>query len=198
MGRSTRSSLVFGVILILLGALFLVFQLFPQLGQWIKWSTGWPLIIVGVGLVFLVAAVLSGASGLAIPGTIIGGVGGLMWWQNLTGNWNSWAYAWALIPGFVGVGIILQGFLCGKIRGAITGGGWLILISLIMFFLFGSFLGGMELFGAYWPILLIILVLMLIGAIPTWPHSRAWGYGPSGGLGLVLIIVIILLLMGRL
>jgi hypothetical protein len=47
-------------------------------------------------------------------------------------------------------------------------------------------------------ILLIILVLMLIGAIPTWPHSRAWGYGPSGGLGFVLIIVIIMLLLGRL
>jgi len=47
-------------------------------------------------------------------------------------------------------------------------------------------------------ILLIILVLMLIGVIPTWPHSRTWGYGPSGGLGLVLIIVIILLLLGRL
>jgi Protein of unknown function (DUF3309) len=47
-------------------------------------------------------------------------------------------------------------------------------------------------------ILLIILILMLIGAIPTWPHSRSWGYGPSGGLGLVLIILIILLLMGRL
>jgi Protein of unknown function (DUF3309) len=47
-------------------------------------------------------------------------------------------------------------------------------------------------------ILLIILVLMLIGAIPTWPHSRTWGYGPSGGLGLVLIIVIVLLLLGRL
>jgi hypothetical protein len=47
-------------------------------------------------------------------------------------------------------------------------------------------------------ILLIILVLMLVGAIPTWPHSRTWGYGPSGGLGLVLIIVIILLLLGRL
>ena len=76
MERSTRSSLVLGIILILLGALFLVFQLFPQLGQWINWSTGWPLIIVGVGLVFLVAAVLSGASGLAIPGTIVGGIGG--------------------------------------------------------------------------------------------------------------------------
>lgn len=47
-------------------------------------------------------------------------------------------------------------------------------------------------------ILLIIVVLMLIGAIPTWPHSRSWGYGPSGGLGLVLLILIILLLMGRL
>ncbi len=47
-------------------------------------------------------------------------------------------------------------------------------------------------------ILLIILVLMLVGAIPTWPHSRSWGYGPSGGLGLVLIIVIVLLLLGRL
>lgn len=47
-------------------------------------------------------------------------------------------------------------------------------------------------------ILLIILILILIGAFPTWPHSRNWGYGPSGGLGLVVIILIILLLMGKL
>jgi hypothetical protein len=46
-------------------------------------------------------------------------------------------------------------------------------------------------------ILLIVLILMLIGAIPTWPHSRSWGYGPSGGLGLVVIVIIVLLLMGR-
>jgi len=46
-------------------------------------------------------------------------------------------------------------------------------------------------------ILLIILVLLLIGAIPTWPHSRGWGYGPSGGLGLLLVILIILLLLGK-
>ena len=46
-------------------------------------------------------------------------------------------------------------------------------------------------------ILLIILILILIGAIPTWPHSRGWGYGPSGGLGLVLIVLIVLLLMGK-
>lgn len=47
-------------------------------------------------------------------------------------------------------------------------------------------------------ILIIILVLMLIGSVPTWPHSRSWGYYPSGGLGLVLLVLIILLLMGRL
>ena len=45
--------------------------------------------------------------------------------------------------------------------------------------------------------LLIVLVLLLIGAIPSWPHSRSWGYGPSGGVGLVLIIVLVLFLMGR-
>jgi hypothetical protein len=47
-------------------------------------------------------------------------------------------------------------------------------------------------------ILLIVLVLLLIGAIPQWPHSRNWGYGPSGGLGVVLIVVVALLLLGRL
>ncbi len=46
-------------------------------------------------------------------------------------------------------------------------------------------------------ILLIVLILLLVGALPTWPHSRAWGYGPTGGLGLVLLIVLVLLLMGR-
>jgi hypothetical protein len=46
-------------------------------------------------------------------------------------------------------------------------------------------------------ILIIILVLILIGALPTWPHSRSWGYYPSGGLGLILLIVLILFLMGR-
>ena len=46
-------------------------------------------------------------------------------------------------------------------------------------------------------ILLIILVLLLLGAIPAWPYSRSWGYGPTGGLGLVLIIVLILVLMQR-
>jgi hypothetical protein len=47
-------------------------------------------------------------------------------------------------------------------------------------------------------VLVVLLVLMLVGALPTWPHSRNWGYGPTGGLGLLLVILIVLLLLGRL
>jgi len=47
-------------------------------------------------------------------------------------------------------------------------------------------------------ILLVVLILLLIGAAPTWPHSRSWGYAPSGVLGVVVVIVLVLLLMGRL
>ena len=46
-------------------------------------------------------------------------------------------------------------------------------------------------------ILLVVLILMLIGAFPAWPHSRGWGYGPTGGLGLVLLVVVVLLVLGR-
>lgn len=46
-------------------------------------------------------------------------------------------------------------------------------------------------------ILLVLLILLLIGALPAWPHSRAWGYAPSGGLGLVVVILLVLLLLGR-
>lgn len=47
-------------------------------------------------------------------------------------------------------------------------------------------------------ILIVVLILMLLGALPTWPHSRQWGYYPSGGLGLIILILIILILLGRL
>ena len=52
--------------------------------------------------------------------------------------------------------------------------------------------------SAMGTILLVILILMLLGAVPTWPHSRSWGYAPSGGLGLVVLILLVLILTGRL
>jgi hypothetical protein len=47
-------------------------------------------------------------------------------------------------------------------------------------------------------ILLVVIVLMLIGVLPTWPHSASWGFAPSGGLGLVLVVIVVLILLGRL
>ena len=46
-------------------------------------------------------------------------------------------------------------------------------------------------------VLLVLLILMLLGALPTWPHSKSWGYAPSGGLGLVLVILLVLVLLGK-
>ena len=95
---------------------------------------------------------------------ILGGIGGLLYWQVVTGRWASWSYAWALIPGFVGVGMIVAGLLesRGKRGELFRGGGTLLLISLILFAIFGSFLGGFFGLGKYWPLLLVVLGLFLL------------------------------------
>jgi hypothetical protein len=166
MARS-RSSLVSGLLLILLGLLFLSYQLAPGWWSWFNVELSWPLIVVAVGVFLLVLGLLVGQPGLAVPACIIGGIGALLYWQNATGNWASWAYAWALIPGFVGVGIILAALLGeGRLRDGLSSGGNLLLISMVLFAIFGSFLGGLDLFGPYWPVLLIALgVLILFRAL---------------------------------
>lgn len=163
MESRTRSSAAWGVLLILLGLAFLSYQLMPNLWSWLNVEVGWPLIVIGVGVFLLVFGLLAGAPGMAIPACIVGGIGALLYWQNATGNWESWAYAWTLIPGFVGIGVILNGLLGGdKMRDALEGGGWLLIISLILFAIFGSMLGGGNILGPYWPALLILAGLLIL------------------------------------
>jgi hypothetical protein len=162
MDRNRRSSIAIGAVLILLGLFFLIVQAVPGLRFWMI-EASWPLIIVGVGVLLLVIGLLANVPGMAVPACIVGGIGLLLYWQNATGYWESWAYAWALIPGFVGVGIILTGLLEGKPRSALEAGAWLIVISLILFAIFGSFLGGPAILGKYWPVLLILLGLLSLG-----------------------------------
>jgi hypothetical protein len=156
--RRHRSRLAGGLVLILLGAWFLVTQWVPELQIW----QSWPWIIMGVGGLLLIIGLLAGVPAMAVPACIVGGIGGVLYWQNATGNWDSWAYAWTLIPGFVGVGIVVSGLLGGETRQSIRGGGWLILISLVLFAVFGSLFGGRGLLGPYWPALLILLGLLLL------------------------------------
>ena len=156
-----KSSIVAGVILILVGSFFLAVPYFPNISNILDIAGHWPLIIISVAALFLIAAFL-GASGLAIPGALIGGLGGLLYYQNLTGDWASWAYAWTLFPGFVGVGIIIARIIDKQPRKGLQAGGTLILISLIMFLVFGSFLGGAASLSLLWAILLIGLGLRLL------------------------------------
>lgn len=159
MDRRRRSSSIAGVLLILLGAWFLAVQLVPQLQGWFEW----PLIIVGVGAFLLIFGLAVGSPEMAVPACVVGGIGGLLYWQNATGNWETWAFAWTLIPGFVGVGILLAGLLGGQgqdLKGGVT----MILISATMFLVFGSFFGALGLgpLGDYWPLLLVGLGLLIL------------------------------------
>jgi hypothetical protein len=158
-----RSSAVIGLLLILLGIAFFAGQFFPGLWTWFG-GFSWPLIVIAVGILLLIIGLATAAPGLLVPACIVGGIGGLLYWQNATGNWESWAYAWALIPGFVGVGTVLLGLVTRNGR-TTTGGLWLILVSLVLFAVFASFLGGFNFLGAYWPVLLIALgILSLLRA----------------------------------
>ncbi|MGE5530717.1 MAG: hypothetical protein ACM3VW_01200, partial [Bacteroidota bacterium] len=80
MTSSQRSALAGGLVLILLGIVFLAGQLIPGLWSWVT-EASWPLIVVGVGVFLLIIGVLANAPGMAIPACIVGGIGMLLWWQ---------------------------------------------------------------------------------------------------------------------
>ena len=126
----------------------------------------WPFIVIGVGGVFLLAALLTRTGGLAIPGCIVGGIGGILYYQTISGNWASWAYLWTLIPGFVGVGIIIAGLLSRDRVRFDTGGLILIAISAMGFVIFGGSFGLNLGMNTLWPLFLIgIGVITLISAL---------------------------------
>ncbi len=161
MNRTRRSRLALGILLILLGIAFLAARAFPILSTWIQIDFTWPVIIIAVGVFLLLLGLLVGAPETAVPASVVAGIGGILFWQNSTGNWDSWAYVWALIPGFVGVGILLSALFGGRIKGSLSGAAWLIFISLILFGVFASFFGHLGVFGAYWPVLLILLGIIV-------------------------------------
>ncbi len=156
-----RGNIAAALTLIGIGAWFLALEIVPTLKGFAYGAQTWPLPIIGIGLFLALIALLSWTPGLFVPASIVSGVGALLWWQNTTQNWDSWAYAWALIPGFVGIGMILAGIL-ERNPGTLKAGGWMIFNSLILFAIFGSFLGGGEIVARYWPVLLILFGLMLL------------------------------------
>lgn len=155
MNRSQRSSLAIGVILVLVGIYFILANVVPQFNQWLNITYSWPTIILAVALGLLVLGLIVGAPDMAVPAVIVGGIGAILYYQNMTGNWGSWAYMWTLIPGLSGVGMILAHLLGARDRYAIGSALDTIGTSLVLFVIFGAFFGAFRAFGDYWPLLLV-------------------------------------------
>jgi hypothetical protein len=170
--RSNNGGLVGGGILIGLGLLFLL----GQFVTWAAWTNLWPLMIIGVGAVFFVGMVAGGKSAapLAIPGAIIGTIGLLLLFQNITGHWETWSYGWTMIITAVGLGIFIAGVwsdTAQQRRAGLRVAG----IGFILFVLFGAFFeivltgwGGSRLQQTVFPALLILLGLFLIFRRSSW------------------------------
>ena len=165
MRKQGRTQLALGIILILLGAWFIAQRTFPAVAAFANRFSDWPFTVIGVGALLLVLGLILGAPGLAVPAAIVSGIGGILYYQDMTGNWNSWAYMWTLIPGFVGVGVLLQGLLGEDTRRNLKHGLNLMVVSAVLFLVFSAFLGGWNLLGNFGPaILLILLGLWVLGS----------------------------------
>ena len=157
-----RRGIIGGLMLILLGGFFLMVQLMPDVFGYIYW----PVFIIGIGGIFLLGALLSRNGGLAIPGCVIGGIGGILYYQATSGDWESWSYIWTLIPGFVGVGILIAGLFSRNHPHLDRGGFVLIAISALGFIFFSGIFSPVLDFDIMWPVFLISIgVIILISAI---------------------------------
>lgn len=164
MNKSGRSQLALGVILILIGGWFLLNQTMPEFREFFAPYTQWPsnMLLIGAGI-FIIGLVTS-SPGLSIPAAIVAGIGGIFYYQEMTNSYDSWSYMWTLIPGFIGVGTVLQGLLGESTAHNLKRGLNLMVVSAVLFLVFASFLGGLDILGSYGPAaLLILLGLWVLG-----------------------------------
>jgi hypothetical protein len=162
MNRQGRTQLALGAILILLGAWFLVDKSVPAFHTLFSKYTEFPfnMLLIGGGI-FIVGLVL-GQPGMSVPAAIVAGIGGIFYYQEVTNNYESWSYMWALIPGFIGVGAILAGLLGDNTAHNLKRGLNMMALSAVLFLVFASFFGGLELLGNYGPAILLILLGMWV------------------------------------
>jgi len=156
--RQNRSNLFLGLLLILIGGWLIVTRQVPSLQAWLDHNFIWPMWVIGAGALILLIGLITGAPGMAIPASIVAGIGGILYYQEMTSNYSSWSYMWTLIPGFVGVGEILTGILGENTRRNLSSGLRNLVVSAVMFLAFGTFFGGLSILGEYGAPILIILL----------------------------------------
>jgi hypothetical protein len=153
-----RDNLIWGIILILAGAGFLVFQFFPGLFG----NFTWPWILIAIGAVFVVASLVTRVGGLMVPGVVLLTLAAIFLYQVRTDNWESWAYIWALLPAAAGLGMVIGSLYDREMVPSRTAGLWLIGGGLVAFAIFGGFFGLDPSLARYWPVLLILLGLWVL------------------------------------
>lgn len=164
MNRQGRTQLILGLILILLGAWFLLDKTVPNFHDFFVKYTQWPNIMFLIGGGLFILGLLLGVPALSVPAAIVAGIGGIFYYQVAYHDASSWSYMWTLIFGFIGVGTILQGLLGDGTAYNVKRGLNLIVVSAVLFLVFSSFLGGWKLLGNYGPAVLLILVgLWILG-----------------------------------
>jgi uncharacterized membrane protein YecN with MAPEG domain len=161
MEKRNRTQLVLGLILIVVAGWLIATRINPALARFIALPAfDWPMWVVLSGALLLVIGLLTGAPGMAVPACIVAGIGGILYYQNATGNWESWAYMWTLIPGFVGLGSILAGILGDDFKESVRHGLNSLVVSAILFAVFGTFFHAWTIFGnfsSYIPIALLFI-----------------------------------------
>jgi peptidoglycan/LPS O-acetylase OafA/YrhL len=156
-----RSSLFLGLLLIAIGAWLVASRQIPSLQQFTENMTGatWT---IAAGALILLIGLMTNSPGMAVPASIVAGVGGILYYQDQVNDYSSWAYMWTLIPGFVGAGSILAGLLGENTRRNLSGGLRLIVISAVLFLVFATFLGDIDFLGEYGAAILLILLGVFI------------------------------------
>lgn len=171
-----RSNLFLGILLIAIGAWLVVTRQIPSLQGFTENMTG-AMWTIAAGVLVLVIGLLTGAPGMAVPASIVAGIGGILFYQERVSDYSSWSYAWTLIPGFVGVGTILAGLLGENTRRNLASGLRTIAFSAVLFLVFGTFLGDLNFLGEYGVAILLILLGVFILARGFW---RSGGRNETG------------------
>ena len=182
MSRNTSTNgVIAGIILIGLGGLFLVAQVF---GGSILTNL-WPFLVIGAGMLFFAGMVVRGrgAGGLAIPGSVVTTVGLILLVQNTFGLWDTWSFVWGLIIAAVGVGTFIRGLWDDDAESR-RSGPIVALIGMVLFLIFGALFGlnlsrYQGLIWQLWPLLLIGLGVLLILRRFVRPDHRASGSSES-------------------
>jgi hypothetical protein len=162
MSKKNKTQLILGLIFLLVAGWLLIDQLKPEWTNWLNVSFSWPIWIILVGAGLMLIGLLTEAYDMAVPACIVAGIGGILYYQNTSQDWNSWSYMWALIPGFGGIGNLISAGLSGNLKKEGRNALNTILISLLLFVIFASMFGGLD-FLTISRELILIVSLFLVG-----------------------------------